>query len=192
MSDIATDPDVLLVLAMAGGDRAALGRLYDRHAPALLGLAGRMLGSPGDAEDLVHDVLLEAWRCAEAYDPRRASVRTWLAMRTRSRALDRLRAAGRVRPVGSPFSDSDEGRPEPAAETPEDPTLSPDRHRVRRALDALPAPQRAVLELGYYEGLSSAEIAERVSVPIGTVKSRVAAALARLREVMRADEGVGR
>lgn len=183
------DSDSLLLQAMADGDRGALARLYDRHAPALLALGARVLGTSGEAEDLVQDVLLEAWHRAADYDPERGSVRTWLAVRTRSRALDRLRAEGRTRLV-APSEGGDE-TPEAAAEPAEDPTLAPDRRRVRHALMLLPETQRAVLELGYYEGLTSAEIAVRTNIPVGTVKSRVAAALSRLRETLRVSEGGG-
>ncbi len=174
--------DVLLVQAMADGDAESLGRLYDRHAPRLIALGLRVLGHRDEAEDLVHDVLLEAWRSAPDFDPARGSVRTWLAMRYRSRALDRLRSAGRARAV----SLEDAGVPERAAPEGEDPALGADRERLGRALASLPEAQRRVLELGYFEGLSSSEIAERLAVPVGTVKSRVAAALAKLRGFLQA------
>ena len=191
MRDDVLDSDSRLLQAMADGDRGALARLYDRHAPALLALSARVLGSAGEAEDLVQDVLLEAWHRAGDYDPARGSVRTWLAVRTRSRALDRLRSAGRLRLVAPPPDDSDE-RAEAIAEQGEDPALAPDRRRVRHAVTLLPESQRTVLELGYYEGLTSAEIALRTNIPIGTVKSRVAAALSRLRETLRVADGGGK
>ena len=86
----ATDPtaDAELVLAMARGKTDALAKLYDLHAPVMLALAQRILGSKNDAEDLVHDVFLEAWRRAADYDPERGTVRAWLILRTRSRAID--------------------------------------------------------------------------------------------------------
>jgi RNA polymerase sigma-70 factor (ECF subfamily) len=169
--------DEELVAAVADGDRGALGRLYDRYAPVLLAVTQQVVGSRREAEDLVHDVFLEAWRHADEYDPARGSVRTWLVMRARSRALDRRRSAGfsRVRPLEDEPARGDETVPL------EDPLLAPDRTAVRRALEALPPDQRAVLELGYFEGLSSSEMAERLATPIGTIKSRVAAALAKLR-----------
>lgn len=180
------DEDVLLVQAMADGDADALGRLYDRHAPRLMALGFRMLGNRNEAEDLVHDVLLEAWRSAADFDPTRGSVRTWLAMRYRSRSLDRLRSAARSRGV----SLEEGGVPERAAPVTDDPTSGADRDRLARALTELPDTQRQVLELGYFEGLSSSEMAERLGVPIGTVKSRVAAALGKLRGVLVADGAV--
>lgn len=176
------DEDVELVTAMAAGDRAGVARLYDRYAATLLAVGQRMLGGRREAEDLVQDVFLEAWRRADSYDPARGSVRAWLLVRLRSRALDRHRASQKA-----PLSMEGNGRvEEPVAEV-EDPTLAPDRAAVRRALATLSSEQRVVLELGYFEGLSSSEIALRTGSPIGTVKSRVATALAKLRAGLNPD-----
>jgi RNA polymerase sigma-70 factor (ECF subfamily) len=175
--------DTALVAAMAAGDRNALARLYDRYSGVLLAVGVRILSDRREAEDLLHDVFIEAWRQAERYDHARGTVRTWLIMRMRSRALDRRRSAGFARSV------SMEGV-EPPNARPDDPSAPPDHSVVRKALAALPADQRAVLELGYFEGLSSSEIATRQEIPIGTVKSRVAAALAKLREGLAKSGGV--
>jgi RNA polymerase sigma-70 factor (ECF subfamily) len=172
------EEDVMMITAIAGGDRTRLGQLYDRYAPVLLAVGLKMLGNRREAEDLVHDVFLEVWKQSRYYDRARGSVRTWILMRARSRALDRMKSAAYARTV------SVEERPaaqDPHVVAEEDPGLAPDRSAVRRALASLPKEQRTVLELGYFEGLSSNEIAHRIDVPIGTVKSRVAAALAKLR-----------
>jgi RNA polymerase sigma-70 factor (ECF subfamily) len=176
------DEDVALVIAMAAGDRAGLARLYDRHAPTLLAVGQRMLGGRREAEDLVHDVFIEAWRRADRYDPARGSVRAWLIVRLRSRALDRHRAALR-----SPASMDGGGRLDEQAAEGEDPALAPDRTAVRRALETLSSDQRVVLELSYFQGLSSSEIALQTGTPLGTVKSRMATALARLRAGLNPD-----
>lgn len=138
----------------------------------------RLLGSAVEAEDLVHDVFLEAWRHAAEYDAQRASVRAWLLVRTRSRALDRRKSAGVARTVA--VADLAER----AAGAPSDASLAPDHARMRRELQALPEEQQRVILLGYFEGLSSSEIATRLGIPIGTVKSRVAAAMSRLRSAL--------
>lgn len=167
--------DVALVAAMAQGDRAALARIYSRYGGFLLALALRIVRERNEAEDLLHDVFLEAWRCAKDFDPKRGSVRTWLAIRTRSRALDRKKSARVSRNAGDTGLDAVSGNaPQP----------SPDAERVRNALAALTAEQRRVVDLAYFEGLSCSEIADKIGVPIGTVKSRLAAGLHRLRETL--------
>lgn len=164
--------DEALVAAMAAGDRRALATLYERHSSLLLGLALRIVREKREAEDLLHDVFLEAWRSAKDFDPKRGRVRTWLAIRMRSRALDLQKSARVSRNTGDAglevVVDDAEGS-------------SPDHARIRSALGELAADQRRVLELAYFEGLSCTEISERVAIPVGTVKSRLAAGLERLR-----------
>lgn len=171
--------DVDVIREAARGEIQALATLYDRHAGLLLAMANKMLGDRSLSEDLVQDVFMEVWRRAAAFDPSRGSVKTWLLVRLRSRALDRLRSAQHRREVAT-----DEVAPREAAPVAEDPELSPDRALVRQAIEQLPDEQRLVIELSYFQGLSSSEIAERMGSPLGTVKSRTAAALSKLRAAM--------
>jgi RNA polymerase sigma-70 factor (ECF subfamily) len=167
--------DAALVAAMADGDRGALAALYERHASLLLGVALKIVRERREAEDLLHDVFLEAWRSAKDFDPKRGRVRTWLAIRMRSRALDHQKSARVSRNAGDAGLEV----------VPDDrEAQSPDHSRVRAALASLGDDQKRVLELAYFEGLSCSEIADRIRIPIGTVKSRLAAGLARLREGM--------
>jgi RNA polymerase sigma-70 factor, ECF subfamily len=170
--------DADLVRAMAEGDRAALGTLYDRYASLLLGVARRLLRSDREAEDLVHDVFLEAFRHSRDFDEARGTVRAWLVMRLRSRALDRLKSVGYAR-VSSLETTT---LPVEPSVQPVEITSTTEIHLVRTALAGLPADQRMVIELGYFEGLSLSEVATRLETPIGTIKSRLARALSRLRE----------
>jgi RNA polymerase sigma-70 factor (ECF subfamily) len=179
--------DVTLISGAAAGDRDCLAGLYDRYAPALLAIGRRILGDRREAEDLLHDVFIEVWRQAADYDESRGTVRAWLLMRMRSRALDRRKAAAFSKRADLPAPDAIAAAVGDS-HSGEDPELGADRDAVRRALAELPAEQRQVLELGYFEGLSSSEIAERVRAPIGTVKSRVAAALTKLRQGLMPDE----
>ncbi len=172
--------DADLVLAMARGDAEALAVLYDRNAPAMLALAARIFRRGAEAEDLIHEVFLEAWRRAADYDPGRGSVRAWLLLRTRSRALDLKKSAR----IAKQAPDNDGHWIEQLTDPRAEPSFEPDRARLRQVLSELPPEQRAVLLLGYFDGLSSSEIAEQLGIPIGTVKSRVAAALAKLREAL--------
>ena len=174
--DRARDPsDELLLQAVACGDRQALGALYDRFAGEMLAVGKRFLGGAREAEDLVHDVFLEAWHRARHYDRTRGSVRTWLMLRLRSRALDWLRSARRDALVGF-----EETKIEPAASA--EPELAWRGSReLHGGLADLPTEQRVVLELGYFAGYSHAEIALRLDIPLGTVKSRMTRAILALR-----------
>jgi RNA polymerase sigma-70 factor, ECF subfamily len=169
------DLDVRLIRAAAKGDQTSVAQLYDRYAPLLSALGQRILGNPREVEDLLHDVFIEAWKRAKDYDATRGTVRAWLVMRMRSRALDRVRAAGRAKVVLQ-----DEGKL-PDRESADDPSNAPDQALVRAAVAKLPEDQRVVLELGYFQGMTSSEIAKELRVPIGTVKSRVARGLQSLR-----------
>jgi RNA polymerase sigma-70 factor (ECF subfamily) len=182
-----------LVVAVASGDRAALASLYDRYASVLLGLGIRVLRSRRDAEDVVHDVFLEVWRRAHSYDPARASVRGWLLLMMRCRSLDRRKSAAFAlsTPLDTVSHDaaSHGALSESDARLPDGPSgdrvgEAIDHKRAIAALAALPEAQRDVLVLGYFQGLSSSEIATELDIPIGTVKSRVAAAMRALRERM--------
>ncbi len=164
---------------MAGGDRNAFSSLYDRYCGVMLAVAQRILGQRREAEDLLHDVFLEVWRRAGTYDRARGTVKTWLLVRMRSRAIDRRRSARMTKQVL--LDDCRRLADKPSGE---DPSLAPDRQRVRKALDELPDEQRTVVILSYFEGLSSSEVAERIGVPIGTVKSRVAAARSKLKVIL--------
>jgi len=178
LSGHTNDSDARLLAEIASGERSALACLYDQYGRLLFALAMRMLSHPSDAEDLLHDVFVEVWQTAGDYDPTRASVRSWLVVKTRSRALDRLRSAGRRR--AAPL---EEARLEETASS-SDPSKGSDRTRIRKAVRALPPRLREVIVLAYFEGLSSTEIAARVDIPVGTVKSRVAAARRALRELI--------
>lgn len=168
-----------LMAAAAAGDEAALAGLYDRHAATMLGVALRILKTRQDAEDLVHDVFVEAWQRAADFDATRGSVRSWLLVRVRSRAVDRLRSldAARRRGLISVVSEHGDGEP----------SVAPiwdglDRARAKTALDALPEAQRQLVELAYFEGMTCSEMAAHCAIPIGTVKSRLSAAMAKLRQ----------
>ena len=168
---------------VAGGDPGALAELYDRYADLLYSLALRIVGSASDAEEVLQDAWLQAWRSARAYDPARGAVGAWLVTITRTRALDRLRSLGSRRRA------QDAATLEAAADPPATAT-DPETGYARRALRtnvaaaimALAPQQRQVVELAYFEGLSQSEIAARLNAPLGTVKSWTRQALLKLRE----------
>jgi RNA polymerase sigma-70 factor (ECF subfamily) len=179
-SEFSQSDDAALVAAMSRGNAQALGQLYDRFAPVMLGLALRITTNRESAEDLVHEVFLEAWETAHSYDSDRGSVGTWLLLRTRSRCIDFRRAAHQSRNVAV----AERFWAEHADAAGLDVSHAPDHAVIRTQLVNLPQDQRDALFLGYFEGLSSSEIAERMGSPVGTVKTRVAAALGKLREAL--------
>lgn len=186
--ETAASRDRQLMARAQAGEPAAITALYDLHARLLLGIGARILRDVREAEDVLHDVFVEVWQKARDYDPGRGSVQAWLCLRMRSRALDRLRSVRRVRPVGSEAALGAEHRIMNHDQLSE----APDRRAAVEALGHLPAEQREVLNLAYFQGLSSSEIAALLGVPVGTVKSRTAAALSKLRKLLGAGEGEAR
>jgi RNA polymerase sigma-70 factor (ECF subfamily) len=180
-----TEADRQLVHAVAHGSSDALGQLYDRHAAMVFGLARRVLARVEDAEEVVQVVFAQVWRDATRYAPDRASVAGWIMMLARTRAIDRLRAR-KARPDQDAAVDAAAIAPlRDAAQSPEAAAVSADDGRkIKRALEALPENQRALVDLAYYEGLTHTEIAERTGVPLGTVKTRLRAAMATLRSAL--------
>jgi RNA polymerase sigma-70 factor (ECF subfamily) len=155
--------------------------LYDRFSPILLGAAVRFFRDRREADDLVHDVFLEAWQHVREYDAAKGSFRSWLLLRLRSRALDRM---GRAEFRKTSSLEDGPGATEPRARPGAD-TL--DVIAVRRALEGLEADVRSVLERTYFEGLTAREIAEQANVPLGTVKSRLARGLSALGVALRGE-----
>jgi RNA polymerase sigma-70 factor (ECF subfamily) len=158
---------------LADGDRAALGEFYDRYAGLVNALSLRILRDRPDAEDVVQEVFLQAWRQAARFDPARGTPEAWLCTIARSRALDRLRKRVARREDG-----------EDVAPPPTDTPRNEDVLAVRAALSGLSEAQRRALELAYYEGLTQTEIAARLGQPLGTVKTRMRTALMRLRQAL--------
>jgi RNA polymerase sigma-70 factor (ECF subfamily) len=170
--------DNALLAGLARGDKSALAQIYDRHAGLLLTLGMRILSERTLAEDVLHDVFLEAWHHAADFDPTRGSVRAWLVTRMRSRALDRRASLVRQKRLADEVKRESGG--EASSRTADAAPLDGDR--VRSQIAGLAPELSTVIEMAYFEGLSSSEIALRLRIPIGTVKSRTARALATLRE----------
>ena len=161
---------------------AAIARLYDRYCRTVFGVGLKMLGDRTLAEELTQEVFLKVWRSSGTFDPARGSFSTWLFRVTRSAALDLHRKrARRVHPVPEGDSQILAARDDSAGpqEIVDESWLT---WRVSRALDALDAPYREVIELAYFGGLSQREISLRTGVPLGTVKTRTARAFKSLRE----------
>jgi len=166
---------------IARGDQDALGEIYDRHGRLVYSLAFRIVRDQAEAEDVVQEVFSQAWRQAARYDASRGTVLAWLLTLTRSRSIDRLRGR-RSRPEPS----GEEGllNPLPHPEAPADVQVASAAQaaQIRSALDGLSVLQRVAIELAFYEGLTHAEIADRLELPLGTVKTRIRQGLLKLRD----------
>jgi RNA polymerase sigma-70 factor (ECF subfamily) len=185
--DMAADlPDnpIVLLQQMAGGDREAFRRLYDRYASLVFTFALRLLSSRSDAEDLLQEVFLQVWRQAQSYSPERGSPEAWLITMTRSRAIDKLRAHRRREM--SPLASDEPSRVEGGTPMESPTQASEAKLMVQGVLVKLPEMQRIVLELAYFDGLTQSEIAARLGEPLGTVKTRMRAGLERLRGFLEA------
>lgn len=177
MSDPADD--LVLVRRLQSGDRAALAGLYDRHAALAYGVALRVLRHAEDAEDALQEAWVQIWNRSDSFDPARGSVAAWVITIARSRALDRLRRrTTRGRAESAPVIEPPAAPPPPEAGA----ERSAVRERVGRALEALDPRQKEVLEIAYFEGLSQSEIAERLKIPLGTVKYWMRQGLLQLRQ----------
>ena len=171
--------DAQLMAEVAHVKPAAFAELYDRHSVAAYSLARRIVGA-GHADDAVQDAFLTVWRNAAMYDESRGAVRSWLLGMVRNRSIDTLRRLDVHDRRRSHATDLDEwieapGSTEVGFEHAEQAT------ELKGVLTSLPAEQRAVVELAYFDGLTQQEIAARLSIPLGTVKGRTRLAFDKLR-----------
>ena len=175
------EEDEELLKRLRRNDRDAVAALYDAYARLAYGLAYRVLGDAGEAEDIVQESFLMLWRQTDRLDSSRGSVRSLLLTIVHRRAIDALRKrAGRSEQIVAAF--------DPIPSTAQDPlefaSRAEERACIRRALAELPADQRQAIELTYFRGLTVAEMAEQQGIPAGTAKSRLRLALGRMRKTL--------
>jgi RNA polymerase sigma-70 factor, ECF subfamily len=171
--------DISLITKVVQQDQSALSVLYDRYAGVIYAVAYKMLGSVEEAEEVVLDVFAQVWRTARTYDSQKSRVDSWLFMQTRSRTLDilrkRKRQARTVDVSKQVASDSAGVLPD------EHVVIRERRDRIQAALAQIPAEQRRVIELAYFQGLTQSEIAQVTGWSLGTVKTRIRLGLSKLR-----------
>lgn len=172
--------DVRLVREMASGKSDALSRFYDRWSGDVYAIAISIVRVAQDAEEVVEDVFWQAWNQAARFDVARGQVRPWITNIARTRALDRLKSVRRRREESlenAPLAQLADGA------SAEQRLIDEERSsQVAQALLGLPAPQREVVEMAYYGGLSQTEIANCTGQPIGTIKTRTRLGMQKLRE----------
>ncbi len=179
---LSVQTDAQLYLALKAGQTAALGILYDRHAGLVYGIALKVLENPQEAEDLTQDIFLNFVKIG-SYEPSRGSLRTYLAILTRSRAVDRVRSRSNTREFLKKWGHSTE------EETATDSLLekvsrSEQSQEVKAALAQLSDEQQQILRMAYYDGFSQSEIAKQLEIPLGTVKARARRGLLKLRQAL--------
>jgi len=174
--------DADLFLRLQSGQTDTLGILYDRHAALVYGIAFKMLRNRTEAEDLTQDIfLILTKKCS--YDPKRGTLRTYLAILTRSRALDRLRSRSRKHNQLRRQSLDENAKVLP--NTPLEDIAQLERsQKVKSALEQLSIKEKEVLLMAYYQGLSQSEIAKQLDLALGTVKSRSRRGLLKLRQTL--------
>jgi RNA polymerase sigma-70 factor (ECF subfamily) len=184
--------DEQLIVRAARGDTSAFESLYDRHAPAVMGLALKITAERAAAEELVQETFWRVWRNAATYQAQRGLFVGWLFGIARNLCIDWLRRR-RVRPqVSATEAEAEriEEVPDPASNVAEATLLTLRHEQVRAALAGLPESQRQVIELSYFGGLTRQEIAQKTGEPLGTVHTRARLALQKLRDALQS-EGTG-
>jgi RNA polymerase sigma-70 factor (ECF subfamily) len=175
------EADARLLERLRRNERDALAALYDAYGRIAYGLAYRVLGEAGDAEDIVQEAFLSLWRQSKRLDAGRGSVRSLLLTIVHRRAIDVLRKrSGRPERTLDDAQPVASGLPDPL----EFASQAEERERVQRALGELPPEQRNAVELTYFRGLTIAEMAEQERIPLGTAKSRLRLALERMRKTL--------
>lgn len=165
----------MLVSAIRSGDQSAMAALYDRYSSLVYSVALRVLGDTGAAEDVLQDVFMQLWRNPGLFDSSRGSLGAWLAVIARNRAIDALRKR-------RPENDIEDAVISVETDFAAEADRARAAEKVRSALGAMPGPQRAALEMAYFEGLTHTEIAAKTGEPLGTIKTRIRAGLTTLRK----------
>ena len=181
--------DLELHRRVAAGDRGAFDLLYQRYGPAAYGLALRITAQENLAQEVVQDAFLALWRAPEAFDPARGAFRSFFLSLVHHRAVDTVRREERLRARTERAANLEPVHDEDVAEAvTEDAFLGVRRKEVREALAALPADQRQVLEMAYFQGKTQVQISEEIGIPLGTVKTRTLAAMRKLRRTLEEHE----
>ena len=173
-----------LLRRVAASDESAFGQLYDRLAPILFQLAFRILQDAALSEDVVQDAFLQIWDKAGQYDSQLGKPLSWAATLTRHKAIDRLRAGERRRRFTEEAGQDQQALQEDSI-APDGPTHAQETAQtVRSAMGGLPAEQRLAIELAFFDGLTQSQIAERLQLPLGTVKARIRRGMLQLRDAL--------
>jgi len=171
--------DAALIARIRSGEQDAMAELYDRYAALVYSVALRVLADTGAAEDVLQEVFMQLWRHPASFDARRGSLGPWLAVIARHRAIDALRKR-------RPQTDLEDAVIAIEADLEGAAERSRAVEKIRASLHAMPDKQRMALEMAFFEGMTHTEIAAQTGEPLGTVKTRIRAALVALRRALNA------
>ncbi|HMD31949.1 MAG TPA: sigma-70 family RNA polymerase sigma factor [Candidatus Acidoferrales bacterium] len=171
------EPDHVLVLRIVERDETALAELYDRYGNLVYAVALRVLRDTAAAEEVLQDIFHRLWNVAARFDPGRGSLPAWLAVTARHRAIDCLRRRSQMQEA--PVAEAEIVLP---FDLEEQVYRGRILERIRAAMTRMPESQRTLMELAFFEGLTHSELAQRTGDPLGTIKSRLRAAIAGLRK----------
>ena len=172
-----TPTDAALIARLRSGEQDAMAELYDRYSPLVYAVALRVLGDTGAAEDVLQEVFMQLWRHPASFDARRGGLGPWLAVIARHRAIDVLRKR-------RPQTDLEDVVIAIELDLEDTAERARALERVRASLHSMPDNQRKALEMAFFEGMTHSEIAAQTGEPLGTVKTRIRAALMALRRAL--------
>jgi RNA polymerase sigma-70 factor (ECF subfamily) len=179
---------IRLLEAMVKRDRQALADFYELYGKVLYSLIYKIVGNGPDAEELTQDIFVYAWEHAATFDSRRGTPFTWIVLIARRRAIDHLRRRVRRDRYEKSLPEQIESTPDPAPDARDNAEASDQGQQVSTALAMLPDDQSQALRLAYFNGMTQQEIANRMNVPLGTIKARLRRGLLRLRECLNQEE----
>jgi len=179
------EAEIALLRRVAQGDRRGFEELYDRFSRVLFSTAYRVLNNQEAAEDVLQDVFIQIWEKAPLYDPSRGKPITWAITLTRNKAIDRLRSTVRRNRLGDDLEREAQSQDQFDDRSSFDALAAEDRGKlVREAIQKLSEDQREAIELAFFSSLTQLEIAERLNVPLGTIKARIRRGMLRLRDLL--------
>jgi len=176
------DRDVALLRQIAAGDRTAFAEFYDRHSTLMFSVAMKILNDNSEAQDVLQETFLQIWEKAGKFDPKLGKASSWVAIMTRNKAVDKIRASQRRSRLADEAATAHAIAAEVADTVNENLHGHEEAKIIQAAIVGLPEEQRHAIELAYFSGLTQDEISKKLNTPLGTIKARIRRGLLKLRD----------